>query len=297
MIGLLDPALFLNRSVIEVQRELDIVLRTCKQYSISLPPFEEYWPALWVNFGAPFEHSLSPDAKRALHEIRKLGQQSALPPRVLAQMPSRVWKRGFTQLFGQPNFPDSWEESMAAAAIRAVATGEDVILFTRRMLGRNLVHHLAGHSNLEENTRWLLHLQPQGMGHKQILCVYHPRNLANHWTVRFDWRLPGNQHGARYPFCPPNAWWKGATAAWGTVASKHAWLDQHGNGWARPNIPDGAGYHWDVFISSASLQDAVGLDQINVVEYGAPSNEGVAGQIHHVPTVKKGKITGQGWQC
>jgi hypothetical protein len=65
----------------------------------------------------------------------------------------------------------------------------------------------------------------------------------------------------------------------------------------RPNIPRGAGYHWDVFIQSPGLQEAVGLRQINVVEFGAPGHEGNAGQLHHIPDSKLGKSTGTGWSC
>lgn len=70
MIGLLDPALFLPRSENEVQRELDAVMKMVDRYSISLPAFDEYWPALWSELGAPLERALSPTAKRALQEIR-----------------------------------------------------------------------------------------------------------------------------------------------------------------------------------------------------------------------------------
>jgi len=165
------------------------------------------------------------------------------------------------------------------------------------MLGRNLVRHASGGSILDENTRWILHLQPRGMGHQQVLCVHHPRNLTERWTVRFDWRLPGAQRSMRYPFCLPDAWWKWTTPVWRTLASKPAWLDRHGNGWARPNMPGGAGYHWDVYIESVTLREAVGLDQINVVAFGVPAREGEAGHLHHEPTGKAGKISQRGWTC
>lgn len=294
MIGLLDPALFLQRSDQEVQREFELVLRACKQHLISLPALDEYWHALWSQLGRPLEDKLSPVAKRALQEVRKLGSHQPHLP--IPAAVNRAWRRGFQQLFGAKYFTDSWEERMAAAAIRAMATGEEVVIFTRRILGRNLTRHTAGNCVLDENTRWVLHLQPQGVGHRQVLCVHHPRNLTERWTSRFDWRLPGALHGD-YPFCPPDAWWKGTTPAVGTVSSKPAWLDRHGNGWARPNIQNGAGYHWDVLIVSPGLRQTVGLNQINVVEFGAPSTEGAAGQIHHVPTGKAGKLTGTGWTC
>lgn len=296
IVGLLDPGLFLLRRDEEVQEEFDFVLRTCRDYSIALPALDEYWHDLWSALGRPLEQALGPAAKRALHEVRRISQRSALPP-PLAASAGRVWRRGFHDLFGTPHFAQSWEERMARAAIRALAAGTEVVMLTRRMPGRNLVQHASGGSTLDENTRWILYLQPRGMGHQQVLCVHHPRNLTERWTSRFDWRLPGLQRGVRYPFCPPDAWWKWTTPVWRTLASKPAWLDRHGNGWARPNMPGGAGYHWDVYIESVTLREAVGLDQINVVAFGVPAKEGAAGQLHHEPKGKAGKISQQGWTC
>lgn len=296
MIGLLDPALFLPRSENEVLSDFNAILRICAKNVVSLPMLDEYWDDLWTQFGRSLERSLGPVGKRALQEVRRLGTRSqiAVPP--LNQGASSVWLRGFQQLFSAQHLGTPWEEKMAVASIRAASTHQRVILFTRRMLGRNLVQHTAGSSTLDENTRWVLHLQPAGIGPVQVLCVHHPRNLIDAWTSRFDWRLPGAQ-GARYPFCPPDFWWKGSTEAWRTISSKPAWRDRHGNGWARPNIPDGAGYHWDVFIQSVGMQEAVGLSQINVVGFDAPPSEGAPGTIHHTPTTKAGKISDVGWTC
>ncbi|MDC0711748.1 hypothetical protein POL68_24985 [Stigmatella sp. ncwal1] len=186
---------------------------------------------------------------------------------------------------------------MASATLRAIVSGEDVVVLTRRVVGRNLKTHAAGGTTLEENTRWILHVQPKNIGHRQILCVHHPRNLSERWTARFDWRLPAVSDGARYPFCPPDNWWKASTSAIRTISSKPAWIDKRGTGWARPNIPNGAGYHWDVFIRENALEQAVGLSQINVVAFGAPPDEGAPGQLHHEPGEKAGKLTGTGWSC
>lgn len=296
MIGLLDPALFLQRPENEVQNDFNVVLQTCQKYSVSVPMLDEYWSDLWTQFGSPLEHSLSPLGKRALQEVRKLGQRSSIAVPPLNKVAGSVWLRGFQQLFGAQHLTTSWEQRMAAASIRAASTREKVVLFTRKMQGRNLVKHVAESSTLDEITRWVLYLQPAGIGPVQLLCVYHPRNLVDNWTCRFDWRLPGGQE-ARYPFCPPESWWKGSTVAWRTVSSKPAWIDRNNNGWARPNIPNGAGYHWDVFIQSVGLQEAVGLNQINVVGFDAPPSEGRPGYIHHVPSVKAGKISEIGWRC
>lgn len=295
MIGLLDPTLFLPRPEKEITDDLDNVARACKAHKIIVPAIEEYWGEMWSKLGSPLEKSLSPIARRSVHEIRKIGTNLQLPR--LDIDPGRVWRRGFEQLFGTPHLAVSWEERMAAAAIRALITGDEVVLLTRRILGRNLIRHASGDSTLDENSRWLLHVQPKGLGHKQVLCVHHPRNISERWTSRYDWRLPGNGPGVPYPFCPPETWWKPTTAAFRTISSKPAWIDCHQNGWARPNIRAGAGYHWDVFITSLRLQEVVGLKQINIVEYGAPRSEGEAGKLHHIPEAKEGKITGTGWQC
>jgi hypothetical protein len=300
MIGLLDPALFLPRADQEVQRELDLVLLACKKHSIELLPLEEYWLDLWSILGRRLETTLKPDAKRPLQELRKLGERGkptllSLP--MLSTLYGKAWRSGFRQLFAATWLGNSWEDRMASAVLRVIVADRAVVVFTRRVPGRNLQLHAAGGSTLEENTRWLLHVQPKGIGHRQIPCVYHPRNLSERWTTRFDWRLPTVSDGALYPFCPPNRWWKPSTIAFRTVSSKPSWVDKWGNGWARPNIPNGAGYHWDVFIQDPSLEQVVGLPQINVVEFGAPASEGAPGQRHHLPTKKDGKLTGKGWNC
>lgn len=278
MIGLLDPGLFQQRSEVEIQQDFDRLNRACLQHKIVVPVIEEYWNELWTQFGAPLERGMHcPSAKRAIQETRKASERTNVTIPRLSHNAGRVWMRGFRQLFGAPLFNAHWERRMAESTIRALSTGDDVVLFTRRILGRNLITHTAGNSVLEENTRWVLHVQPSGIGHKQVLCIYHPRNLIDHWTTRFDWRLPGNGPGVPYPFVPPEAWWKGSTGAFRTISSKHAWVDCDGNGWARPNIPNGAGYHWDVYLNSTTG----GPSQINVVEYSAPRTEGLPGHIHH----------------
>lgn len=83
-----------------------------------------------------------------------------------------------------------------------------------------------------------------------------------------------------------------------TMESKPVYLDAKGNGWARPNINEGKGHHWDVYIRDAALAERIGLDQLNVVEVGAPPKEGPPGSIHHVPAKKKGRLLDDsGWTC
>ena len=299
MIGLLDPALFLPRPDQEVEHDLGVVVRMCREHAISLVQFSEYWIDLWADFARPLERQLGPSARRAVQELRKWADRSTRHMPALAPCEGKAWWAGFAQLFGQQTLGVSWEDKMARAAIRAVASDPDVVMLTRRIPGRNLASYAAGGSTVDVTTRWVLHVQPKAIGHRQILCVHHPRNLDVRWTARFDWRLPSSSDGARYPFCPPDYWWKGATVSHRTIESKPAWVDKHGNGWARPNIGDGAGYHWDVFIRSPNLQEVVGLSQINVVEFGARPEGATAGpgQLHHVPGRKLGKPTGSGWSC
>ncbi len=209
-----------------------------------------------------------------------------------------VWRRGFTTLFDAAVVPAGWELRMARAAARAVVTDGRVVLFTRRIVGRNLRIHTADHVNLHENTRWILYLHCSGMPPRHILCVYNSRNISHEWTARFDWRLPAAAPGVNYPFCPPENWWKGAIASFRTVRGRPAWIDKLGNGWARPNIPGGAGHHWDVMISSSALREAIGLDQINVIQFGCPAAQGTPGQLHHLPRSKNGRFkSGPGWRC
>jgi len=298
MIGLLDPTLFLIRpKEADFVGDLETVLRACKAHHIELTPLREYWPALWTEMGSTLENQLSPPAKRTLQAVRRVAPSSDTHIAALSANAGIAWRRGFTALFGVQHLQPPWIERMALAVVRAVSSGQEAVMFCRRMNERNLVIHTAGNSTLHENTRWVLHVEPSGVGPRQVLCVYHERNLSERWTARFDWRLPAAADRARYPFCVPDHWWKGSTLALRTVASKHAWVDAKGNGWARPNINSGTGYHWDVFIRDEAAQHAIGVDQINVVEFGAPSKEGRPGCLHHVPSAKQGIVNDAGWSC
>jgi hypothetical protein len=296
IIGLLDPALFLPRVDNEVKKDLDAVLESCRRFSVQLIPFQEYWPDLWLQLGLPLNQGSSPSVKSALSELQKLGRASQnhqiAPLQVAA---GDVWKNGFEELFAP--IGASWPQKMAGAALRAVNTGHEVILFTRRMVGRNLTLHSAGDTTLDEITRWVLHVQPKNIGARQILCVHHPRNITARWTARYDLRLASHADGARFPFCIPANWWKGSTVAHSTIRSKPCWIDQHGMGWARPNINSGAGYHWDVFLQVPAIATAIGLGELNIVEFGAPSSQGIPGDVHHVPQNKRHLFKNVPWKC
>jgi hypothetical protein len=197
MIGLLDPALFLPRSDQEVERDLSLVLRACREHAIQLVQLDEYWPNLWTELARPLERQLGGDARHTPQELRKLGEKATKQVPALEPSAGKAWRSGFEQLFGHQALGASWEDRMAGATVRAVIADSQVVVLTRRMPGRNLVSHAAGGSTLDENVRWVLHVQPKGIGHRQVLCVHHPRNVRERWTARFDWRLPASSDGAR----------------------------------------------------------------------------------------------------
>ena len=145
MIGLVDPAFLLKRPSQHADREvledLDFIIDICRRNAVTLVPFEEYWPEMWRLFGRDLERSLrDPQTKQALNELRRLSTRAvSVPPPV--KLDGVVWRRGFAQLFAWTPLGLDWEERMARAALRAVASGEQVILLVRRVSDRNLRIH------------------------------------------------------------------------------------------------------------------------------------------------------------
>lgn len=171
MIGLIDPALFLVRPEQEVVTDCALAVRACQQHGIEIAPLDEYWPALWTGLARELERRLSPNGKRSLQELRKRAELSTSHLAALPANAGTAWRRGFTQMFGAPWLDPPWDERMARAVMRAVSTGRPVVLLSRRMSGRNLKVHAAGECTLDEITRWVLHVQPTGVGPRQVLCV------------------------------------------------------------------------------------------------------------------------------
>lgn len=302
MIGILDPALLLPRPGEEgrLEAEIDEVVRICRQGGVFLPKFEEYWPALWKELGHPLRRSSSnPRVQRAIDEVHKLGCEPRgmpLPPG--AQPKGRTY--GLRELFEIPQLRPGWLDTMTAVLVRALALGAPVVLITRRMVDRNLRVHQASDSRIEEVTRWVIRLHLTGAPPRAVYCIHHRRNLSTElrWTTRYDWRLPASADGASHPFCPHATWWKRAVRVVKTVRSKPAFLDAKGNGWARPNINSGKGYHWDVFITDPAMAEQIGLDHLNIVEYGAPPKESAPGTIHHTSGKKEPRLRDDtGWTC
>ncbi|MBF0181998.1 MAG: hypothetical protein HQM03_18425 [Magnetococcales bacterium] len=182
----------------------------------------------------------------------------------------------------------NWAQVMANAVVTALATGDRVVMLTRRLEGRNLVIHATGHCTLDEIIRWMLYVQPAGQDIRRVPCVHHERNLQEEWTTRLDWRLPGSGRQATHPYCPPDLWEQKRTRVRDTRMGKPAWIDRHGNGWAKPDIP-GVAYHWDVLIGRD--------DHLNVTAYDAPPSQGAPGTIHHVPEKEKSRSLPAPWIC
>ena len=300
MIGLLDPALFLPRDEREVVRDFDLVLRACRQHQIKLTSSDEYWSVLWRGLGRELERDMSREGKSTLREVRELGEKRRVLTNRLSEVDSKAWRQGFDIVFGPAWLDEKWIDVMAMAVIRAVRAAtidERVVVLCRRLVGRNVAVHRAKDSALEEVTRWMLHVRLGDLGHRQVLCIHHPRNISETWTCRFDWRLPSVSDGARYPFCVPNHWWNGKTKAVGVVRSMYCWIDALGDGWARPSIRNGTGQHWDVFMQEGERQRAIGVHEINVVEFGANVPGKNPGDLHHVPRKKQSVVKDVGWTC
>lgn len=294
-VALLDPILFEPRSEDSLISDLNVVIAACARHGYLLLPVQDYWVELWTEKVRPLSQGGSPLLRQAVQELQRLSQRSvvSLPDVVGA---STAWKNGFLDMFGV--IGEQWPQRMANAAVRVAGNiGENgnVVLFTRKVVGRNVTVHSAGDSTLDEITRWILHVQPRG-GHKQIPCVYNLRNLSERFTIRFDWRLPTENDGGAYPFYYPDQWWKKTTKVFGTMQSKYCWRDVIGNGWARPNISGGQGYHWDVYMSDVKLQERIGVSQINVKEFGSTLSEGDPGMNHHIPKAKKSAVNNVGWK-
>jgi hypothetical protein len=194
-----------------------------------------------------------------------------------------------------PAGPD-WVDLMAGILTRCVLTDEETILVTRLIFGRNAREHSGpGRCRLTEKTCWNLRLRLPGQEVRRIPAVCSRRNVSVPWTARFDDSLPAETDGASFPFCPPPDWLKSSVRVFGTHEGRPAWSDTQGNYWACPAA--GRGYHWDVYLGSG-LADTYGLDQLNIVRWGAPPEEGVVGALHHVPRDKRPRLRKTaGWVC
>jgi hypothetical protein len=306
VIALLDPAMFvwgapdsdLSRAdEAKLEALLGLALQAARAANARITPVETYWNTMWRELVEPLRKRLqTSSARAAIDELRKrAGQPTTFPA---APPSTRVW--GFLTMFGHiATMPAAWVDRMASAASQAIASGQPVMLLVRLVPSRNMAIHTGKqHVMIEEVTRWRLYVRLLGAAsHTPIDCVRSPAQVRRPWTIRYDERLPTSADHARYAFCLPPDWHRGRITAVGTRASVPAWLDAVGRAWTRPNIPGGAGYHWDVFLEDPEDVAAVGTAQLNVVAYGAPPAEGIPGDLHHVPTDKQGRVRDVGWSC
>ncbi|MCP4659706.1 MAG: hypothetical protein GY856_30250 [bacterium] len=208
------------------------------------------------------------------------------PPRV-AVWDFRAW---FTQAGPE------WVEVMARTLIGCVLTGEETILITQLLPGRNAKEHSGpGRCRLTEKTCWNLRVSVPDTDCRRIPAVCSRRNVSIPWTIRFDDTLPAESDGASFPFCPQRDWFKSSVCAFETHQGRPAWLDAKGNHWACPGT--GWGHHWDVYLD-LHLRDRYGLGQLNIVRWGSSPGAGVVGDLHHVPREKQPRLKIRtGWTC
>lgn len=297
---ILDPALFLTRvpgqlsttEDAEIRRLIEDAVRVCRQRDHEVVAAGAYWKKLQQELVRPLERAGSPQLKAGLDTLRSLAKLRTLPIPAVGSR-KKVW--GVKQLFGWPGLGQDWLEPMETLLVGCALLGEPFVLLVRHFEGRNQKTHASGHCELEEKTRWRLYIQVTGQPPLTLPCIRSPRNLSVDWTQRFDERLPAPSDGASFPFCPPEKWWRRHVEPSRTVKSKPAWVDARGNGWVRPST--GGGHHWDVYIEDPNVAEAIGLDQLNIVQWEVRP-EGKVGDIHHVPTEKKGRLSNAtGWSC
>ncbi|MBF0427764.1 MAG: hypothetical protein HQL94_02475 [Magnetococcales bacterium] len=280
-IALLDPAFFLSRSDDELRRDLDDIIKICRDHSLRLPPIPEYWDYLQL-LARPLETVSGPITKRAFMVIRQISAKSNLE---FNQQPNvgSYWQKGFKVLFNTSMFPNQpWHRRMATAILRALATGERVVLLVRKINGRNVSMHASpNNGSLEEITRWSLYVRAANAQRPtRIACCHHSRNLSEEWTTRYNWQLPAPSDGGSHPFCVPDQWWMGRHSA----CSGFQWVDRFNNQWGRPaNIPCGKGNHWDVQLCNQYAQ-LMHRSYLNIIDYPSKVLGKPSGDIHHTPT-------------
>jgi hypothetical protein len=297
MLAVLDPALFLLSGTQPLPADeahhfevlLDEAVRICRKTRARIPNQDWYWGELQRSLVLPVERVATRRMKLAIDELRRHAGRIEFP----APVQARAW--GIKPLFGWDRCPPDWLERMQQVLL-GCALSDETLLITRLFEGRNLQIHATGRCTLHEKTRWRLYLHAKGQPPRSIPCVSSARNLAVDWTTRYDERLPASSDGARYPFCPPEGWWRRDVLAFRPHASRPAWVDKQGNAWARPST--GGGYHWDVYLNDPKLIETIGLSQLNIVQFGAPPDEGHSGHIHHVPAKKQARLRNDpGWHC
>jgi hypothetical protein len=305
VIAILDPALFRieNISIQELsalRRILEDVERVLRRCEARVPNVGWYWAELQKQLVRPLlraVQALRPEKSEEQQVLRGL-QASVDSLRSRAGYVSFTDPSGPVRTWGvKPLFEwlsPEWHQIMRRVLLGCVTSEEDLLLVVRLCEGRNLETIRHGHARIYLKTRWRVSIQHAGKT-SRIPCVRNLRNLDVPWTCRLDEHLPSTFEHASHPFCPPVRWDKRDTVVQGTHTSVPAWIDGLGNGWAPPST--GGGYHWDVFLVHA-LEEQIGLSPINVTRWGGPPVQGVSGDLHHVPRVKRSRLrTEAGWSC
>ena len=286
MLAVLDPLLFGGHRPI-AESELAEVARILRNAEARIPA-GSYWKRLELELIRPLNRRSTHKLRAGLDAIRSFVSSVPFP-----RPPARVAVWDFRTLFQQAG--PVWIEVMARILTGCILTGEETILISRLRSERNTrTHSGPNRCRLTEKTCWNLRIQVPDTALRRVPVIANRRNVSIPWTTRFDDRLPAAAE-ASFPFCPPRDWFKSSVRAFETHQGKPAWLDAKGNHWACPAT--GWGYHWDVYLQ-AGLADEYGLDQLNIVRWGAPSEEGVVGTLHHVPREKRQRLKkSTGWSC
>lgn len=285
MLAILDPVLFDPAAPLTIG-SLDELIRLLRRKGAQIPDVAWYWKKVQLELIQPLH------ARPEYRELDRL--RDFVRPVALSPLPRRVSVWSFRQMFGV--LGERWVDIMARLVTGAVLSGEETVLLTHLRQNRNLmVHQGPGKCTAEEKTCWDLRVQPAGDDTTRVPVVCRERNLDVPWTCRLDDRLPAEADRASFAFCPPPEWYKTSVEVVTTHEARPTWRDQKGNHWARPAT--GEGYHWDVYLTR-SLEEEYGLGQLNVVQWGAPSKEGLPGSRHHVPGRKKSRLKKEtGWRC
>lgn len=253
------------------------------------------WNVIYAKSVQALKQLKTPELDRSLDRLRCHAEAGCALPE-----PAGSGKcYGARAMFTHASLPApqyGWLQLMERVLFAGALANKKLYLVTTHVVGRNIVDQSANGVELKEVTRFRLYVAVKGAPPRAVECVTRARHVDVPWTARVDVRLPSARDGARCPFCPPPAWERFATQVWRTHSSRPCWIDANGNAWARPRIPNG--YHWDVYLAQ-QLSDRIGLDQLNIVEFGAKSTQGSAGSLHHVPAGKRAHLKDQNprWNC
>ncbi|MBB4770772.1 hypothetical protein FHR57_003320 [Xanthomonas arboricola] len=269
--------------VAALKESLEQLTRFTTNYDAKVVSTKHLWRILQELYIAPVVDAFNEPAVRTPLQLLR-GRLRVVVPDV--NRPLLAW--GFEQMLSRNDGQD-WPSGYASVAAELQAANESVVLFTRYLEGRNVTTHKAAHSILVEKTRWRMHVgAPSLNGIVSVPCVASLRNADVSWTTRFDDALPDTAPSEGAAFQPPFNWHRGYVKPFRVHQSKFAWTDSAGNGWSDPNTP-GTSYHWDVHFVVAS-DSPIGISPANIVRWGAPRKEGIAGGIHHVPRLKRARV-------